>query len=535
MLVLCKLKDMPVNNITAQAAKYIQKPTNMRKVVTHLNKAGVLLPVILLEATVTGGRTYQAYKRGGATEARERLCEESVGAVFWLWGVKFFNEIGNWIGKKYLNIENPAFSLAKDAVRHPFENMVRDKNLDAVKKKLVAFKFTKIALSVLMAGGTLGFVVPKINQAVTRKMLKNDEKKQQNQANVNKSIQGSPVVQAESMDKFVERTSNNQNPTFKGLSIDKFATITNNLENHDIYKLLSTDVGVLAGRTYNARNKDERIEILFRDGASVYFYLFCKDHVIKLMQKMDGFGGKLSKLDPTTAMATHNALIMEMIKHKNNPEYKTDIETVRKYVYGSNPENVDKILSKISFAKGDIIAFEDFERLARAAGADVDEKMIKKARIMSKFQPARELTDIGKPAGKAMYLLTRQQVRDVLDDSIISSPKFLREVLRQSFDGALRDKYNFVPRGTVETLRQNIDDYVKAILEYAQKNNVKEITPELLVQLNKKNFWKNALHIGSGLGVSALFLSTIIPKVQYWITEKRTGSKEFPGVKDINK
>ena len=170
---------MPVNNVSALAAKYIQKPTNIRKFVTHLNKAGVLMPVILLETAVTGGRTYQAYKRGGATEARERLCEESLGAVFWLFGVKFFNEIGNWIGKKYLNIDNPAFSLAKDAVRHPFENMIRDKKLDSVKKKLVAFKFTKIVLSVLLAGGTLGFVVPKINQAITKKMLKNDEKKRQ--------------------------------------------------------------------------------------------------------------------------------------------------------------------------------------------------------------------------------------------------------------------------------------------------------------------------------------------------------------------
>lgn len=525
---------MPVNNITAQAAKYIQKPTTMRKFVTHLNKAGVLMPVILLETTVTGGRTYQAYKRGGMTEARERLCEESIGAVFWLYGVKFFNKIGNWIGKKYLNIENPAFSLAKDAVRHPFENMVRDKKLEAVKKNLVAFKFTKIALSVILAGGTLGFVVPKINQAITRKMLKNDEKKQQNKANETTPIQTAPVAHAESMDEFVERTANNQNPTFKGLSIDKFATLTNNLENHDIYKLLSTDVGVLAGRGYNARNKDERIEIIFRDGASIYFYLLCKDHIIKLMQKFDGFGGKLSKLDPTTAMATHNALITEMFKHRNNPEYKTDLETVKKYIYGSNPEQVEKALSKIKFEKGEIIAFEDFEKLAKAAGIDVDEKMLKKARIMSKLQPARDLSDIGKPAGKAMTLLTKQQVKDVLNDSIISSPKFIREVLRETFDGALRDKYNFVPREVVENLRENIDNYAKAILEYAQKNNIQEITPELLVKFNQKNFWKNALHITSGLGVSALFLSTIIPKIQYWITEKRTGSKDFPGVKDIN-
>lgn len=524
---------MPINNISALAAKYIQKPTNMRKFVTHLNKAGVLLPVILLEGTVTGGRTYQAYKRGGMTEARERLCEESIGAIFWLFGVKFFNEIGNWIGKKYLNIENPSFSLAKDAVRHPFENMIRDKNLESFKKKLITFKFTKIALSVILAGGTLGFIVPKINQAITKKMLKNDEKRQQKTKD-KLELTPSPI-KAETMEYFVERTQKTQNLTFKGLSIDKFATLTNNLENHDIYKLLSTDIGVLAGRSYNARNKDERIEIIFRDGASIYFYLLCKDHVIKLMQKLDGFGGKLSKLDPTTAMATHNSLVTQLCIHtKKNPNYKTDLETIKKYILGSNPKKVESDLAKIRFAKGDIIALEDFEKLAKEAGIEVDKKMLTKAKAISVLQPERDLSDIGKTKGKPMALLTKQQVRDVLSDSIISRPSFIKRVMKESFDGALTDKYNFIPRANIESLRENIDNYVKAILEYAEKNNINEITPELLVKLNKKNFWKNALNIGSGLGVSALFLSTIIPKIQYWITEKRTGSKDFPGIKNIN-
>ena len=34
------------------------------------------LPVIALEAFVEGGRTYQAYQRGGFDEARERITEE---------------------------------------------------------------------------------------------------------------------------------------------------------------------------------------------------------------------------------------------------------------------------------------------------------------------------------------------------------------------------------------------------------------------------------------------------------------------------
>jgi len=57
---------------------YLRNSTSsMRKFVTKLDRKGAILPVLLLEATVTGGRTYQAYKRDGFVEARERVTEET--------------------------------------------------------------------------------------------------------------------------------------------------------------------------------------------------------------------------------------------------------------------------------------------------------------------------------------------------------------------------------------------------------------------------------------------------------------------------
>ena len=52
-----------------------------------------IVPVMLLEAFVEGGRTYQAYQRGGFTEARERLTEEMIGAAFWFSGVPLFDKL----------------------------------------------------------------------------------------------------------------------------------------------------------------------------------------------------------------------------------------------------------------------------------------------------------------------------------------------------------------------------------------------------------------------------------------------------------
>ena len=43
---------------------------------------GAMLPLIALECFVTGGRTIQAYQRGGFDEARERFTEEAIGAAF---------------------------------------------------------------------------------------------------------------------------------------------------------------------------------------------------------------------------------------------------------------------------------------------------------------------------------------------------------------------------------------------------------------------------------------------------------------------
>lgn len=553
-----------MNNIAQRVAPHIVKPTTFRKLVTHLNKPGVLLPVILLESTVTGGRTLQAYKRGGYTEARERICEESLGAVFWLFGVKVFNSIGNIIGKKFLGIDQPDFSLAKDSTRNAFENIARDKNLtEAQKKKYIKFKFTKITASVLLAAGFLGFVVPKINQGITRRMLKRDKKK-----NVN-TPEKTNLPQYENINDFISKVAANstKKPAFKGAgsrAVERLAKITNSLENDDICKLFATDSGVLSGRTYNARNNDERIEILFRDGASIYFYLKSTKHIIKFLNKRDGFGGKLSALDPITAERVHNSLIVQMLRSPGFKNQTIDLELMKRLAYGSDPKKVEEQLEKIKFKNGDVIAFSEFEKIMKESGCD--EKTLRKAIKMSKLQPERALDDLGLK-GQVGKILTKQQVRDILNDSVVSRPSFLHNVMKDSFDGhssnvfggmvewlgkkggifaklfkhekdpyggALFNPYKFVSQESVDNLRKNIDDYVSAIIEYAEKNKINELSPDLLSKVNKMNLRRNAAHIAAGLGVSSLFLSTIIPKIQYLITRIRTGSDNFPGVKDLN-
>ena len=56
---------------------------------------------------------------------------------------------------------------------------------------------------------------------------------------------------------------------------------------------------------------------------------------------------------------------------------------------------------------------------------------------------------------------------------------------------------------------------------------------ETLSKATKINSRFDILNWGTGFTVSALFLSTFIPKIQYWITRKTTGSNEFPGTKEF--
>ena len=83
-----------------------------RKFITKMTDPDALAPVILLEAAVTAGRTYQAYQRGGFDEARERGTEETLGAIFWLGGVSAFNKLGDMAGR-LVKLESDARALVK--------------------------------------------------------------------------------------------------------------------------------------------------------------------------------------------------------------------------------------------------------------------------------------------------------------------------------------------------------------------------------------------------------------------------------------
>lgn len=573
----------------------INKTSAARSFVTKLNKDGAILPVVLLEATVTGGRTYQAYKRDGFVEARERVTEESLGAIFWLFGATMAAALFDKIGQKFLKIPKNMPDVGRDKIRGPFNNFVNKVasvlNLsaaqkDAVKTNLARFSVGKTAASLVTACLFIGYVVPKLNQAITKHLFGKMSQKDPNHEKApdprtNKltikdarAIFSAKGISINAVENFKARSSflhdlsgqsKNNTPSF-GSGADSMLRIVQNFQTNDVWKLLGTDVGTVTGRTANARNKDERIEILFRDVSSIYFYCFSMPAIVAFMNKKDTFKGLNTKLNPMSAMEVHNHMVKRMAESGLD---KMQPESFKNMMLGNELNDVEKDLLKEAFpnqkpestkkvffglfnkkvpAEYDSTTLENFEKLVDNYIKDPQraENIKINAREMSKLQPLKE--------GVAM--ITATQAEDVMRGGEVRTPAFMQKVLNHAFEdfivkpenydeagnvikkGAkkltnpLTDSYRYVSQSQIEGTRKQVIDYVSAIVEEAKAKG-KNVDFELMTKMNKRNMTKSGLFMGLAMGVSSLFLSTIIPKIQYYITYLRTGKNSFPGTESL--
>lgn len=208
-----------------------------------------VIPTLLIETGVTIGRTIEANKTGGKKEAIERFVEQGVSAVVWLWGVQLTNK-------------------AMTSVAELFKkNISKNEN----------FKAGTMLASLGIATFFIGFILPKINHFISKKIMeksKNKENKENKKANNSLNII--------SMEEYKKQTKKES----KNISFSSLASVASAFENNNTLRLLVTDTGVIAGRYKNGRNKYEKIEGLFRDIASIYFYLRATNDFVKLSSKL---------------------------------------------------------------------------------------------------------------------------------------------------------------------------------------------------------------------------------------------------------
>lgn len=461
-----------------------------------MTKADALPPIIALEATVVGGRTYQAYKRGKWDEARERFIEESMGSIVWLCGVKYLNKLGDKIVARMLKSNGQNFDVGTDKIlRTPFDNFMKNIAPKGFTEKQVALiKGGKVLTSIVLANLFIGFVVPKLNQALTVKLR--HERKVAAQQNNNSSNQ----------------------PVFKGRGFNAINVFTNTIENTNVGQLLSSDVGIAGGRMYNARKKEERREIAIRDIGSIYFYMWAQGHVRNLLNMAET--GHAARLNPATTEILNKYLTAYLEKNGNEVSV-SDFKTAVLGKGAQLPEGLEFEKQELSSTQK-LFKKQPLEviKMSEARKVITDKEVLERAEAMSKLQPLRR--------GEAV--ITKQQLIDAFNKAEINNPKLLDEIFTAFTGGDNKSEYKFVSENKMRKLKTQMEQYVDGICK-ASKNN--KVDKKLLEITKSKNLMYSGINFAAGFVVAAMFLSTLIPKFQYWFTRKTTGVDAFPGVYDF--
>lgn len=459
---------------------------DISKITSKLQNSKSVLPILLVESAVITGRSYQGFKRGGKDELRERVFEETATAAIWLGGVKALNKLGDFIGKNILKLEKLDYDFGKDALRNQSSNIPNPTKI---------FKFSKIATSVLLTTGFVGFVLPKIKQNMTKKA------KEKELANYIKVLGRAPT-----MEEFVNNARAGKGPlNFKGGVPAWLMTATHNLENHNIWRLISTDAGIITGRVKSSRNKHEAREYLFRDLASMYFYMLALPNTLWLLNKAT----KTPKINPQAAWETQKYLTKKL------GEGKFSVAELKNLL-------LDKTLSRgmegIPFDKNGIVELDSLKDI-------LNPETFKKARSMSHLQPAM--------GGKR--ILSQFQMQDVLSNNWLSDPKYLSRMTMAATGGLSAKPSKFIAKKEVDAIRQSADKFAQSLLDFARKKGVEQVDAKFVENFAKRNILTSAGFTVAGLAVSCVGLAFIVPKLQQLITYKATGENAFPGTHSYNK
>ena len=494
LIILTYISSNNNNNINFKSGPWYANA------ITYVTKPDAFWVIAGLEGTVDAGRATQAYKRGGKNEARERLIEDVTGGIVWLWGVKTLNSIGDKILNK---MYGGNFDVGTDKVlRTPFENFIKKnsgKTFAKNPKQVAIVKAIKVLTSIVLADSFIGLVVPKINQGLTRKLVKEDKEKEK------------------------QKLAKNNEVAFKGGGLGAINTFTNAIENTNIGKLLSTDAGLISGRIYSARNNEERREIAIRDLGSLYFYMFAAGHVGNVLNLVES--GHAARLNPDSAIIFNEHL--EKFLEANGKEM--DVNKFKELVLGKNAADI-KLPDGINFEEGKLSTWDKIfnknkEPLKVAKVADLENKFEKsifeRIKEMSKLQPLRQ--------GEAV--VTKQQIIDALNVAEINDPKLLDKIFDKYTAGAHKDEFKYISNDKLYKLKSEMELYIKDLCKKAKDG---KITKETLLKAKKKNLIFNGINFGAGFLFAAAFLSTFIPKFQYWVTKRKTGKDEFPGMYEFD-
>ncbi len=304
-------------------------------------------------------------------------------------------------------------------------------------------------------------------------------------------------------------------PKFNGGTFFELAAYK--LENDKATQLLTLDGGLFTGRAVNARNQYERNEILFRDLSSSFFYLACTPLIYMGLCAVDSLKGKNTELNPDIAHQLHEKMDKEfsISGSMSKEDFKTKLFGTRQ-VSDAVFENSAKIF------ENDITTVDKMHKF-------IDENINDKSLAANLKTKAEKLSNL-QPKQVDKAILTKSQLTNLFHNGMLNDAEFINKLIDDSTGGKAMNPVKFIAQKKVDKKRQSIIDYAESILTQAGKEGKKDITKDFLNKMKTRNLVTKLGYWGAGMAISGYFLSTAIPQIQYWITQKTTGRNDFPGI-----
>lgn len=473
---------------TAKALSWFKNPAN-------------IVPIAAIEGAVIVGRSYRGYKRGGKDELRERIFEETVCGLFWLFGADLLRRGINKVGEKVLGkkIGNLNIDIGYDELRNPFGTVSK-----SLQKTTGIFKVASTLGAVLATTTFIGFGLPKIKQKISN-MLRGKDAKKPSVPSVEKTgdKQNNNIISDKiNADKDIKQLE--EKLSFKGGALSKMLLLAHNIDNNSAVRLLATDAGILTGRAMSSRNPDEAREYLFRDTTSSYFYTFATGNIIMLLNAIT----KNKNIQPNELVELCDELKKKM------PE-NMSLEDFAKATF--KKDDIAEKLANIKFDNKNIVELDSLKDILTS-------EEFEKAGQLAKLQPQKD--------GKS--LLTKLQVEDIFSSSWLSDPEFLSKATKSATWGKSEDPTKFVPRKQIDKARTVLDDFTESVYKKVKKQK-DTISYQDIENFAKRNILKSSLFFLIGTAISVFALAWAIPKMQTELTAKRTGKNENPAFANENK
>ncbi len=524
-----------------------------------LNNSNSNLVLVVRDGFDSSGRIYQEYKRS-SHGGRESLIEELTTTGVWGLGIPFGKKVVDWVAPKLSsnfltpnldlrlfnadNIQKLDAPTVEKYFKHLDPKTKGNININDAKAKLLEmanhatntvgqslinknrmFQLAKVGGVGLAASAFLGYEVPRINQCLTRKKVDQEQSRKAAAAPLKPAFMKSPQamntapVATAVPSRNYPAAAMTPNP-FSAAPVTSFGAQQNGLppfpafntvmpspglnpsippankaikfgslghtastllqklqENDQLGTALFSDLPLSSGRVVTARNKDEKIEKLFKEAALI-LTLFV------IQQRLeDFFAGEANHIGYPALKKMHD----DFVKAAGSNNFHTA------YAQAKTHLGLDEGASLASY-------FEN-----KANPTEALKTLVQNIRDHYNIDPVK----LEKPAANLLYDMA--ELSGKIPTHLLDKEKMLKHI----------DITKEIDLDGVKAVANHLDQIATALISKKGQTLSKQLT-------------QTASHKLGAFAGSAMIcwgiMSYAIPKVQHYITYKRTGKDFFPGV-----